>query len=72
MVKILQTGTLEAEDGTKIGVRIVADEGCPHCGEAGHPKVWDRFNVCWWKCYTEICDVAFYQPESNRVELRKN
>lgn len=65
---ILALGPMVADK--PIHIRMVADEHCPHCGNAGRPKVCDLDGNWHWKCSTPNCDVGYYLPGTDYVELR--
>jgi hypothetical protein len=46
---------------------------CPYCGAEfpNSPKVPDSDSEgWWWKCYTKVCVVEYYQPERRVAILR--
>lgn len=60
-----------------IGIRLVEDEygACPECGAYwGHPDKklnWTNRQKVedFWRCYNPACRVAYYHPETKKVEL---
>lgn len=53
-----------------VRIEVVDDQPCPHCGQAGRPKVGDEQGRWWWKCSTPECDVGYYLPETGEWEAR--
>lgn len=55
---------------------IVDDEACPRCGAfASHPDEALRFPNRpkvdnYWKCYNPACEVGYYDPDSDFIELK--
>jgi hypothetical protein len=63
---------ITAPRNKNIRIRIVDDENCPSCGNAGSPKVWDADGTCWWKClsFYNDCKIAYWVPGTGRTEMK--